>query len=76
MNIQNWKVGTRLGVGFALMSGLLLVISVVSFLRLTATESEIDLILEDRYPKVETVMGVQLDIGQISRLSQIGRAHV
>jgi methyl-accepting chemotaxis protein len=70
MNIKNWKIGTRLGVGFSLMSALLLVISVVSFVRLDATQTEIGTILKDRYPKVQMVSGIEENIATISRLSR------
>jgi methyl-accepting chemotaxis protein len=70
MNIKNWKIGTRLGVGFSLMSALLLVISVVSFVRLDATQTEIGTILNDRYPKVQMVAGIEESVATISRLSR------
>ena len=70
MNIKNWKIGTRLGVGFTLMSALLLVISVVSFVRLDATQTEIGLIVDDRYPKVEMVSGIEENVAAISRMSR------
>ena len=70
MNIKNWKIGTRLGIGFSLMSCLLLVISVVSFIRLDTTQTEIDLILKDRYPKVEMVGAVEGNVTDIARLSR------
>ena len=70
MNIKNWKIGTRLGTGFALMSALLLVISVVSFVRLDATQTEIGLIVDDRYPKVEMVSELEESVAEISRKSR------
>jgi methyl-accepting chemotaxis protein len=70
MNMKNWKIGTRLGVGFSLMSALLLVISVVSFVRLDTTQTEIGNILNDRYPKVQMVSGIEESIATISRLSR------
>jgi methyl-accepting chemotaxis protein len=70
MNIKNWKIGTRLGVGFTLMSVLLLMISVVSFVRLNATQAEIDLILKDRYPKVGMVGEVQNNLAAMARMSR------
>ena len=70
MKISNWKVGTRLTVGFIMMSGLLLVISAVSFVRLGDTQTEIDLILKDRYPKVEMVNSIVENVADIGRLSR------
>jgi len=48
----NMKVATRLGLGFGVVVVLLLVLSAVSINRLASINSGMQLIMEDRYPKV------------------------
>ena len=49
--LKNLKIGVRLGVGFAITLALLIVISVISYSRLTSLNSEIDNLVNDRFPK-------------------------
>jgi len=49
---SNMKVATRLALGFGAVVLLLLVLSTVSMVRMAAMDQDIDLIMEDRYPKV------------------------
>ena len=49
----NLKVSTRLSLGFGVVLLLLLVISVLSIIRLATVSSSTNLIMEDRYPKVQ-----------------------
>ncbi|WP_229215640.1 methyl-accepting chemotaxis protein [Duganella sp. CY15W] len=51
----NMRVATRLGLGFGVVVILLLVVSVVSISRLAAINNGMQLIMEDRYPKVVLV---------------------
>ena len=49
---SNMKVATRLALGFGAVVALLLVLSVISLTRMADIDDDVDLILEDRYPKV------------------------
>ncbi len=51
---KNLKIGVRLGIGFGLMILLLVIISVLAYLRLGALNSEIENMVTDKFPK--TVM--------------------
>ena len=64
----NLKVGTRLGLGFGVLVVLMLTIAVIGIVRLSALKSGIDLIVDDRYPKVVLVDGISkrtIDNGRI-----------
>ncbi|USX14498.1 methyl-accepting chemotaxis protein [Oxalobacteraceae bacterium OTU3CAMAD1] len=49
---SNMKVAVRLSLGFGAVVLLLLVLSAVSMMRMAAMDQDMDLIMEDRYPKV------------------------
>jgi methyl-accepting chemotaxis protein len=49
--LNNLKIGVRLGIGFAVTLILLIVISTVSYVRLSALNSEIDSLVLDKFPK-------------------------
>jgi len=49
---SNMKVATKLALGFGAVVVLLLILSAVSITRLAAMDHGVDLIMEDRYPKV------------------------
>jgi methyl-accepting chemotaxis protein len=46
------KVATRLALGFGAVVALLLLLSVISLTRMADIDKDVDLIMEDRYPKV------------------------
>ena len=48
---KNLKIGVRLGIGFALVAILLLVISTVSYLRVRQINTEIEDMVNDKFPK-------------------------
>ncbi|USX26994.1 methyl-accepting chemotaxis protein [Oxalobacteraceae bacterium OTU3CINTB1] len=49
---SNMKVAVRLSLGFGAVVLLLLVLSTVSIIRMAGMDQDMDLIMEDRYPKV------------------------
>jgi methyl-accepting chemotaxis protein len=49
---SNMKVATRLALGFGAVVALLLLLSVISLTRMADIDNDVDLIMEDRYPKV------------------------
>ena len=48
---KNLKIGIRLGVGFAVILAFLAIIASVSYLRLSALNDEIGLLVSDKFPK-------------------------
>jgi methyl-accepting chemotaxis protein len=51
MNLMNLKIGARLGLSFAVMAMLLLMLASVAYTRIDSMEEDIVLTTEDRYPK-------------------------
>ena len=48
---KNLKIGVRLGIGFAVTLAFLIAIASISYLRITALGGEIELMVNDRFPK-------------------------
>ncbi len=67
MNIRDMKIATRLKLGFGLLAGLIALVSGAAILKLNLVQDEFTLVLNDRYPKVEKLHGVNDDINQIAR---------
>lgn len=57
MNLSNWRIGYRLGIGFSLLVLMLLVVGVMSLGRLADFNTQIDKIVSSDYPL--TVKGNQ-----------------
>src|SRR5688572_6475390 len=64
---KNMKVATRLGLGFSLVSVLLLMVAVLGLVRLSGMNDSIDLIVKDRYAKVVLANEVGVEVGNIGR---------
>jgi len=70
MSVANLKVGTRLGLGFGVVILLLIVILSVGIENMSTMNSETQLIVSDRYVKVELANKIlinTLDIGRLMR---------
>jgi len=70
MSVENLKVGTRLGLGFGVVILLLIVILAVGIENMATMNSETQLIVSDRYVKVELankVIKSTLDIARLMR---------
>jgi methyl-accepting chemotaxis protein len=67
MNIQNLKVGTRLNLGFALVLGLLVITTLVALTRLSLLNSELDLIVNDRFPKIQLARETMDNVNVVAR---------
>ncbi|MBI4740480.1 MAG: methyl-accepting chemotaxis protein [Betaproteobacteria bacterium] len=64
---NNLKIGVRLGIGFAITLALLITIAVVGYLRLGALSGEIDVMVNDRFPKTVQANNVIDAINHIAR---------
>ena len=64
---KNLKIGVRLGIGFGLVLAMLLVISVLSFTRLDELNSEVDLMVNDRFPKTVLVNDIIDNVNVVAR---------
>jgi len=49
--MQNLKIGTRLGIGYAIMVVFLLVVAIIGINRATVIEGEVKTLVNDRFPK-------------------------
>ncbi|WP_415034965.1 methyl-accepting chemotaxis protein [Azonexus sp.] len=71
---KNLKIGLRLAIGFALVLALLAIISAVAVMRLSSLDHEIDIVVNDRFPKTESAnaMIAALDVnGRLLRNAYI-----
>jgi methyl-accepting chemotaxis protein len=64
---KSMKVATRLGLGFGLVSVLLLMVAVLGLVRLSGMNDSIDLIVKDRYAKVVLANEVGVEVSNIGR---------
>ncbi|MDP3540298.1 MAG: methyl-accepting chemotaxis protein [Azonexus sp.] len=55
---KNMKIGLRLGLGFGLVATLLVIVATLAYIRLTSISEEIDLLVNDRFPKVTAANSV------------------
>jgi methyl-accepting chemotaxis protein len=65
---KNLKIGIRLGIAFGLTLLLLVAVSFVSVTRLTSLDSDIDKIVNDRYPKTVQANNIIDAINNIARV--------
>ena len=70
----NMKLAVRLGLGFAATLALLVIISVVSYTRLAALNDNIELMINDRFPKTVQANDVIDAINNIAR--QLRNAYI
>jgi len=67
MKLSNWKLATRLGLGFGLLVVLLGVLAGVAITRINASNKAIDAILHDRYVKVMLAQSMQFEVNVQAR---------
>jgi methyl-accepting chemotaxis protein len=66
--LNNLKIGVRLGIGFAVTLALLVTIAVVSYVRLGALNDNIELMVNDRFPKTVQANDMIDAVNNIARL--------
>ncbi|HXE37487.1 MAG TPA: MCP four helix bundle domain-containing protein, partial [Azonexus sp.] len=71
---KNLKIGVRLGIGFGMVITLLVVIASLSYLRLGALNSEIDNMVNDKFPKTVLANDMIEAMGTIAR--HLRNAHI
>ena len=65
---HHMKIGARLAWGFGAVLSLVLLVSALSWLGLRVTNTEVDLVLQDRYPKVKQVHQIQAELNLQARI--------
>ncbi len=68
--LNNLKIGVRLGIGFALTLALLIFISVLSYTRLAALNTEIDDLVKDKFPKTVQANDMIDSLNAIARIQR------
>ncbi|MBU3898582.1 MAG: MCP four helix bundle domain-containing protein [Gammaproteobacteria bacterium] len=66
----NMKVGVKLGLGFGVTLLLLVVIAVISITRLGALNSEIENMVNDKYPKTIEAIDIVRAINQVAQINR------
>lgn len=70
MNASSMKLSTRLGLGFAVVLALLVLISGIGILKLYTLRGEIDLVVDDRMPKINAateIINANYEIATLTR---------
>lgn len=67
MNIKNLKIGQKLGLSFGIIVSLLLVISVIAYLRVDQLKNDLDLTNKDRYPKIVQAHIIKDELNETAR---------
>ncbi len=66
--LNNLKIGLRLGIGFAITLVLLITIATVSYIRVGTLNTEIEGMIDDKFPKTVQANNVIDAINSIARL--------
>ena len=66
--LNNLKIGVRLGIGFAVTLALLITIAVIGVTRISALNTEIDGLVNDKFPKTVQANDIVDAIGGIGRV--------
>jgi methyl-accepting chemotaxis protein len=67
MHIKNLLIWQRLALGFGVVILLLMLLAGLSYLRIGALNSKVDLIVNDRYPNTATANKIKADINDVAR---------
>ncbi|PXX37947.1 methyl-accepting chemotaxis protein [Undibacterium pigrum] len=67
MNIKNMKIAQKLGLSFTVVICLLLVLTGLSFVRVTQLSTDIDIMSNDRYPKIVQAQTIKDELNEVAR---------
>jgi len=67
MNIKKLRIGQRLALGFGVVIALLIMLASLAYVRIASLNSEINLLVKDRYPKTVIANGIKADLNEIAR---------
>lgn len=68
--LNNMKIGTRLTLGFGLVVVLLLVISILGYSRISAIDTELSLMVNDRFPKTVLANDIINEVNIVARATR------
>ena len=66
MNVRNLRISTRLGLGFGAMALLIVAIGAAALLQLRTVDQSFDLVLKDRYIKIERLHDLKSEVAAIA----------
>ena len=67
MSSSNLKVGTKLGLGFAAVIVMLIVVAIVGITSMRSIQTELNDVVHDKFPKTEWANNIVLNINVIAR---------
>jgi methyl-accepting chemotaxis protein len=67
MSIKDFSIGTRLYLSFGVVASLMLVLSILTFTRVTSLAEDVELTSHDRYPKVALAEGIKDESNEIAK---------
>jgi len=67
MNFRNMRIGRKLGMSFAVVIGMLIIIATLAYLRVNGLSEELSLINNDRYPKMVLARTVKDELNEQAR---------
>ncbi|WP_210411871.1 methyl-accepting chemotaxis protein [Noviherbaspirillum sp. UKPF54] len=67
MNIKKIRIGQRLALGFGVVIALLLMLAGLAWVRIMSLNSEVNLMIKDRYPKTVLANGIKADVSETTR---------
>ncbi|PWF55583.1 methyl-accepting chemotaxis protein [Massilia glaciei] len=67
MIIRNMGIGQRLAIGFGVVIALLVMLATISYGRISSLNTEVDSMVNERYPKTVAVNGIKNDVNELTR---------
>ncbi|NMM38542.1 MAG: HAMP domain-containing protein [Glaciimonas sp.] len=65
--MKKLRIGQRLALGFGVVIALLIMLASLAYVRITSLNSEINLLVKDRYPKTVIANAIKADLNEITR---------
>ncbi|MGV8892941.1 MAG: methyl-accepting chemotaxis protein [Burkholderiaceae bacterium] len=67
MHFKKLRIGQRLALGFGVVIALLIMLASLAYVRIASLNSEINLLVNDRYPKTVIANAIKADLNEITR---------
>ncbi|MDP3844446.1 MAG: methyl-accepting chemotaxis protein [Oxalobacteraceae bacterium] len=67
MTIKKLRIGQRLALGFGVVIALLIMLASLAYVRIASLNSEINLLVKDRYPKTVIANSIKADLNEVTR---------
>lgn len=67
MHFKKLRIGQRLSLGFGAVIALLIMLASLAYVRIASLNSEINLLVNDRYPKTVIANTIKADLNEITR---------